>query len=135
MGVGEDRNNGRERKSILADAFEALLAAVFIDGGDEGMIAVKRFLLPFIEEELNGRNKNKGFADPKTLLQQFVQQENGDVLEYVIVGEYGPDHQKEFEVEARLNSNVVGFGKGKSKREAEQNAAKEALELFNVTEF
>ena len=135
LGVGEEKNNGRSRKSILADAFEALLAAVFIDAGNDGINAVKKFLLPFIEEELKAGLKSTGFADPKTLLQQFVQQEEGDVLKYVIVGEHGPDHQKEFEAEARLNSNVIGRGKGRSKREAEQNAAKEALELFNVTDL
>ena len=135
LGVGEEKNNGRSRKSILADAFEALLAAVFIDAGNDGINAVKKFLLPFIKEELKAGLKSTGFADPKTLLQQFVQQEEGDVLKYVIVGEHGPDHQKEFEAEARLNSNVIGKGKGRSKREAEQNAAKEALELFNVTDL
>ena len=119
----------------MADAFEALLAAVFIDAGNDGINSVKKFLLPFIQEELKAGLKSTGFADPKTLLQQFVQQEEGDVLKYVIVGEHGPDHQKEFEAEARLNSNVIGKGKGKSKREAEQNAAKEALELFNVTDI
>ena len=135
LGVGEEKNDGRNRKSILADAFEALLAAVFIDAGNDGINSVKKFFLPFIQEELKAGLKSTGFADPKTLLQQFVQQEEGDVLKYVIVGEHGPDHQKEFEAEARLNSNVIGKGKGKSKREAEQNAAKEALELFNVTDI
>jgi dsRNA-specific ribonuclease len=71
-------------------------------------------------------------SDYKTLLQQFVQQTEGDFLEYVTVGESGPDHQKTFTVEARLNSNVIGRGQGQSKRRAEQNAARQALELFGV---
>ena len=70
-------------------------------------------------------------ADSKTLLQQFVQQAEGDFLEYAVVKESGPDHMKTFHVEAKLNSNVIGRGVGRSKREAEQNAAKEALKLFN----
>lgn len=133
LGIGEERNNGRSRKSILADAFEALLAAMYLDAGDEGMETVKRFLLPFIAKEIESIGKSTGFSgDPKSLLQQFVQQAEGDFLEYVVVGQSGPDHMKLFKVEARLNSNVIGRGQGRSKREAEQNAAKEALALFSV---
>ena len=131
LGIGEEKNNGRKRRSILADAFEALLAAIYIDAGDAGYATVESFLLPFIVEEI-GNLKSVGFsADAKTLLQQFVQQAEGDFLEYEVVKSSGPDHMKTFEVEARLNSNVIGRGVGKSKREAEQNAAKEALKLFN----
>ena len=131
LGIGEEKNNGRERRSILADAFEALLAAIYLDAGDDGMERVKAFLLPFIEGEIERISTSKGFSgDPKSLLQQFVQQAEGDFLEYVVVGQSGPDHMKLFKVEARLNSNVIGRGQGRSKREAEQNAAKEALALF-----
>ncbi len=133
LGVGEEKNNGRNRKSILADAFEALLAAIYLDAGENGMETVERFLLPFIAKEIENIGKSKGFSgDPKSLLQQFVQQAEGDFLEYIVVGQSGPDHMKTFKVEARLNSNVIGRGEGRSKREAEQNAAKEALELFSV---
>ncbi len=132
LGVGEEKNNGRHRKSILADAFEALLAAIYLDAGECGMETAQTFLLPFIEKEI-GNHVNTGFcADAKTLLQQFVQQAEGDFLEYVTVSTSGPDHMKVFCVEARMNSNVIGRGEGHSKREAEQNAAKEALKLFNV---
>ncbi len=131
LGVGEERNNGRERKSILADAFEAMLAAVFLDCGGN-IETIKAFIIPIISEEIR-KLRSAGFsADPKTLLQQFVQQAEGDFLEYVLVGEEGPDHMKRFEIEARLNTNVIGKGKGSTKREAEQNAAREALELFSV---
>lgn len=131
LGIGEEKNNGRKRKSILADAFEALLASIYIDAGDVGYATVEKFLLPFIVEEI-GNLRSVGFsADSKTLLQQFVQQAEGDFLEYSVVKESGPDHMKTFEVEAKLNSNVIGRGVGRSKREAEQNAAKEALKLFN----
>jgi len=128
LGHGEELGNGRERISILADAFEALLASIYLDSGSRD--AVEVFLMPRVMPEIkqfieNGKNK-----DHKTLLQQIIQQEQGEILEYVLVGESGPDHAKVFEVEARLNSNVIGHGKGKSKREAEQMAAKEALVLF-----
>ena len=128
LGHGEEMGNGRNRVSILADAFEALLASIYLDSGSRD--AVEKFLLPLVIPEIkqfveNGKNK-----DYKTLLQQIVQQERGELLEYVLTGESGPDHAKRFEVEARLNSNVIGHGEGKSKREAEQMAAKEALVLF-----
>ncbi len=128
LGHGEEMGHGRERISILADAFEALLASMYLDSGSRD--AVEAFLLPRVIPEIkqfmeNGKNK-----DYKTLLQQIVQQERGEILEYVLISESGPDHAKTFTVEARLNSNVIGHGKGKSKREAEQLAAKEALVLF-----
>ena len=133
LGIGEEKNNGRQRKSILADAFEALLAAIYLDAGDDGMETVQKFLMPFIIKEIESvRQKGSFNGDPKTLLQQFVQQAEGDFLEYAVVGESGPDHMKTFRVEARLNSNVIGRGEGRSKREAEQNAAREALALFSV---
>jgi len=133
LGIGEEKNNGRHRKSILADAFEALLAAIYLDAGERGLEVVECFLLPFIKAEIEKvRQKGSFNGDPKTLLQQFVQQAEGDFLEYAVVGESGPDHMKSFSVEARLNSNVIGRGEGRSKREAEQNAAREALKLFSV---
>ena len=133
LGVGEEKNNGRQRRSILADAFEALLAAIYLDAGERGMEETERFLMPFIVKEIESvRRKGSFNGDPKTLLQQFVQQAEGDFLEYAVVGESGPDHMKTFRVEARLNSNVIGRGEGRSKREAEQNAAREALALFSV---
>jgi ribonuclease-3 len=131
LGVGEDKNHGRERKSILADAFEALLAAIYLDAAEQGFERVEELLLPLIQDEIANADK-QGSSDYKTLLQQFVQQTEGDFLEYVTVSESGPDHQKTFTVEARLNSNVIGRGQGQSKRRAEQNAAKQALELFGV---
>ncbi len=126
LGHGEEKNGGRERKSILADAFEALLAAMYLDSNSFG--PVQRFLMPYLvrqAETLPGHS-----SDYKTKLQQIVQQEPGERLEYVLVAQLGPDHEKQFEMEARLNSNVIGRGHGRSKREAEQAAAKEALSLF-----
>lgn len=129
LGHGEEMSGGRERPSLLSDAFEALLAAMFLDSGrDKDRVAM--FLRPLLIEEL-AKLENSGAAkDFKTILQQVVQQAGGEILEYVVVGERGPDHDKRFTVEARLNSNVIGKGEGKSKRVAEQMAAKQALELF-----
>ena len=128
LGHGEEVQNGRKRPSILADAFEALLAAIYLDGGIE---PVRKFLLPIVSEEINAIVSSGADADYKTVLQQFIQQERGSLLEYVTVGESGPAHDKTFEVQVRLNGNVIGSGVGSSKRKAEQQAAKEALRLFD----
>lgn len=129
LGHGEIINNGRKRPSITADAFEALLAAIYLDCG-ETFDVVRNFLIPFVEDEIEFITETGVFVDYKTTLQQIVQQANSEKLEYVLVGESGPDHDKKFSVEARLNSNVIGRGCAKTKREAEQIAAHEALELF-----
>lgn len=129
MGRGEDRNGGRTNRSIIADAFEALLAAMYLDAGK---LQVTEFLLPFIREEINVLKPGGFFGDYKTRLQQFVQQNEGDFLEYKTVKESGPDHKKVFEVNAMLNGNIIGRGKGGSKRAAEQKAAQDALILFGI---
>jgi len=129
LGHGEEKNAGRERQSTLENAFEALLAAIYLDAGENGLSEVRRFLLPIIRREL-AREEAEAYVDSKTELQQLIQQAEGDFLEYEVVRESGPDHNKVFEIVAKLNSNVIGRGIGRSKREAEQNAAKEALRLF-----
>jgi len=128
LGHGEDINHGRERASITSDALEAVLAAIYIDSGD--LDTVRRFILPYVTEEIDCIRRTASFVDYKTALQQIVQQVNGEILEYVLVGQRGPDHCKTFDIEARLNSNVIGRGSAGSKREAEQLAAKEAMALF-----
>lgn len=133
LGHGEERSGGRERKSICADAFEALIAAIYTDTKECGGDAFSRardFVLPFVSRHVRESMRSGASSDAKTKLQQIIQQVNGEVLEYVVVAEEGPDHMKTFVVEAHLNSNVIGTGRGKSKREAEQAAAKEALSLF-----
>jgi len=127
MGHGEIISNGRKKKSILADAFEALLGSVFLDGGFE---AAKKFLLKFIEEPINDIINLGKIQDYKSLLQQIIQHGDGEILEYVLKGETGPAHEKTFEVHALLDNNTIGEGKGSSKKEAEQQAAREAMELF-----
>ena len=126
FGKGEKNSGGGERPSILADAFEALIAAIFLDGGME---EARRFVLGFITEELN-KTHSANKADYKTTLQEIVQQSGEEKLEYILVGESGPDHNKRFTTEVYINSNKVGRGSGRSKKEAEQNAAHEALKLL-----
>ena len=126
LGKGEELTGGRERPSIIADAFEALLAAIYLDGGME---QARKFVLQFIPEHLNPKQA-KGLNDYKTTLQEIIQQNKEEKIEYVPIEETGPDHDKTFVVEVHLNSNVIGTGRGKSKKQAEHFAAKEALELM-----
>jgi len=126
LGKGEENTGGRERSSILADAFEAVIAAVYIDGGIE---AARTYVTSFADRFFSSRIKSN-IKDYKTILQEIVQKNHGERLEYVLISESGPDHDKEFVVEVHLNSNVIGEGRGSSKKEAEQMAAKEALSLM-----
>ncbi len=130
LGKGESAN-GRNKETILENAFEAIVAAIYLDSNNSKE-AVAKFLIPLIMEEIEEASVDHMAYDYKTSLQQFVQANGKDKIQYMLVNEYGPDHQKTFEIEARLNSNVVGKGVGKTKREAEQLAAKEALNLFGV---
>ena len=127
LGEGEEQTGGAERPSILADAFEALIAAIYLDGGVE---KAGEFVIPFVEQVMEEDGEGKSFQDYKTMLQEIVQQNPGEALAYVLVEESGPDHDKRFEVEVHLNSNVIGRGIGRSKKSAEQLAAKEALRLM-----
>lgn len=127
LGRGEQRTGGADRPSILADGFEALIAAIFLDGG---MDEAKRFVLSFVKDEIERPSERKP-TDYKTMLQEIVQHQ-GEHLEYVLVGESGPDHDKHFVAEVHLNSNVIGKGGGRSKKEAEQQAAREALALMGA---
>lgn len=127
LGKGEDKSGGRERDSILADAFEAVLAAIYIDGGIE---SARELALKFVSIELAHSSQDDSFKDYKTLLQEIIQRNPEESVSYFLTGESGPDHDKVFEVEVRLNSNVIGKGSGKNKKRAEQMAAKQALELM-----
>lgn len=126
LSKGERNNGGADRPSILSDAFEALIAAIYIDGGIEPASKhILNFVIPAIKN-----SKKKKINDYKTTLQEIIQKNPGERLEYVLVKESGPDHNKHFVVEVHLNSNVIGKGGGRSKKEAEQQAAREALELM-----
>ncbi len=124
LGHGEERCGGRGRPSIVADAFEAVIAALYLDGGIE---AARDFILPFVTSVLTDKLADE---DYKTHLQEIIQQNPEERLRYVVTGESGPDHDKHFVVEVHLNSNCIGTGEGHSKKQAEQMAAKEALALM-----
>ena len=126
LGKGEDKNGGRERDSILADAFESVLAAIYLDGG---MSAAKKHILNTVLRDLD-HHSDDSFKDYKTTLQEIIQRNPEESVSYTLVDETGPDHDKQFTVAVHLNSNVIGTGIGKSKKQAEQMAAKQALKLM-----
>ena len=123
LGHGEERFGGRSRESILADAVESVIAATYVDGG---MNAAVDFIRKFILCDVPAQRLRN--ADYKTTLQELVQQKKNQVLTYELVGESGPDHDKKFDVEVCLNGQVVGRGVGSSKKRAEQEAARVAME-------
>ncbi len=125
LGRGEEMGQGRTRPSILADAFEAMLAAMYLDGGIE---VVEKFLLPIISKH----TLDEGTTDYKTILQEYAQQLSDVRVHYEHIGESGPDHDKVFECLVCLNNEQIASGNGKSKKEAEQMAAKKALEKLKV---
>lgn len=126
LGKGEELTGGRERPSILSDAFEALLAAVYLDGGME---PAKKMVLRFVT---GCENQNISEKDYKTLLQEIVQKNPEELLTYILVAESGPAHDKTFTVEVHLNSNPIAEGTGHSKKKAEQEAAHHALLLMGI---
>ena len=124
LGHGEARNGGRERPSILADAVEAIIAAIYLDGGLE---SAQRFILDHILTGL-AEGQMHHVADYKTDLQERVQRKPGQALEYTLLSESGPDHNKSFTMNVLLNGSEIGRGTGRTKKEVEQSAAKSALE-------
>lgn len=123
LGKGEEAGGGRNRPSIRADAVEAVLAAVYLDGGiGSARKIIQKYIL---SKEIAGMKSSR---DYKTALQELVQRESGQVLKYQLVGESGPDHDKRFFVEVLLNGHSVGRGEGRSKKEAEQMSARSAIE-------
>ena len=125
LGNGEEQGGGRSRNSILADAVESVIAASFLDGGME---AARQLICKFILVEVPVKKLHN--VDYKTSLQELVQQKKNQALTYTLVGESGPDHDKRFDVEVRLNGKVVGLGSGSSKKRAEQDAARTAMEAL-----
>ena len=123
LGRGEDQGGGRERASILADAVEALFAAILLDSD---INQAEQVVLSLLDEDLK-LDHSSGVQDHKTALQELVQQKSGQSLSYHLLSATGPDHEKTFEVEVLLNGEPVGAGSGRSKKEAEQAAACEAL--------
>ena len=124
LGKGEDMTGGRNRDSIVSDATEALLGAIYLDGG---FANAKEFVLNFI---LNDIEHKQLFYDSKTILQEIVQENGTQPVEYILTKEEGPDHNKNFTVEARVNGKVMGQGSGHTKKAAEQAAAYQAIRVL-----
>jgi len=128
LGRGEEHNGGRERPSILADAVEAVIAALFLDGGMETAAGfIRRELLSDL-----GGEEPACWNDYKTALQELVQRRSGQTLTYELIREQGPDHDKTFSVRVLLNGESIGEGIGRTKKEAEQSAAGNALEALKT---
>lgn len=126
LGKGEIMTGGRERPSILSDAFESVIAAIYLDGG---MSEAEKFVLRFVSKTTTDTVQA---TDYKTLLQEVVQKNPDEHLTYSLAAQSGPDHDKTFTVEVFLNSNCIGTGTGHSKKKAEQAAAREALILMGI---
>ncbi|HBI64182.1 MAG TPA: ribonuclease III [Clostridiales bacterium] len=127
LGKGEENGGGRKRPSILADSVEALIGAIYLDGGLE---AARAFILSFLPAKVDLAEQGGAFRDYKTALQEIVQKNRQETLTYQLTGESGPDHDKRFTVQVLLNRNIFAEGTGRSKKEAEQMAAKAALALM-----
>lgn len=127
LGRGEESCGGRERPSIQADAVEAVLAAVYLDSG---IAQARRIIQKFILDNI--AQMSQAGRDFKTALQELVQRKSGQILSYHLTGQSGPDHAKTFEMEVRLNGAPIGAGKGRSKKDAEQAAARCALEALTA---
>lgn len=121
LGKGEDSTGGRQRPSILSDALEAIIGAIFLDGG---FTNAKEFV---VEQVLKDLIKQKFFFDSKTILQEIIQSKYTDAIKYEVINQDGPDHNKEFTVAIKINNKEIAEGKGKTKKEAEQEAAYQAI--------
>lgn len=121
LGKGEERTGGRERESVVSDAFEALIGAIYLDSG---FASAKEFVMKFVLKDIEGKHL---FYDSKTILQELVQKYYKERVEYILIEEKGPDHDKEFSVNAMFGGNIIGSGSGKTKKRAEQEAAYGAI--------
>ncbi len=128
LGHGQELVGGRDQDKILEDAFEALLAAIYLDSGKD-LEAVAGFLRPVLMAEVEKRMASRPILDPKSHLQEIVQEARG-TLAYEIIAETGPDHDKHYICEVRIDNNVMGRGEGSSKKKAEIAAAKDALQNY-----
>ena len=128
LGKGEAATGGRKRPSILADAFEAIIGAVYIDSGYK---AAEKFVLTALAQDLETMTSAEQDNDYKTTLQELVQRDDSLPIVYKIISEDGPDHDKTFRVAVTIDNRQMGIGRGKSKKEAEQMAARQAIADFN----
>ena len=129
LGKGEEATGGRERISILADALEAVIAAIYLDVGIENS---RKFIFKYMDEIIEDSIKGKIFRDYKTYLQEVLQSRGEQNIWYKLIEEKGPDHNKRFVMKVGINDEVLGVGEGKSKKDAEQVAAKAALKSQNL---
>lgn len=128
LGRGEEHTDGRNRPSILSDAMEALFAAIYLDSD---ILNVKKIIISLIENSIKEAVASRDYRDFKTLLQEFTQRDGGASPVYNLINEEGPDHDKVFTVEVCVNGKQIALGKGRSKKEAEKLAAKQAMEILN----
>lgn len=129
LGKSEQVTGGKNRPAILADSVEAVIAAIYLDGGIE---PAKTFIIDNLKEEIDIATKNVGDKDYKTVLQEKLQKKGEVNIQYIITKEEGPDHNKKFEAQVICDENVLAKGEGRSKKEAHMNAAKKALEILNL---
>lgn len=125
LSENEERAGGRNRRSILEDSFEALIGAIYLDGG---LKAARVFIFSFLIDDSKKILAKKSLRNYKSALQELVQGRGDDPPVYHVIEESGPDHDKRFIIEVRLNGEIIGIGRGRSKKEAEQHAAAEGLE-------
>lgn len=129
LSKGEELTGGRERSSIMGDLFEALLGAIYLDSN---FITVKNIAMKFIKYPIEHINENEDILDFKTILQEYCQKEFKTVPEYQVIDEKGPDHLKTFKIKVTIKDNIIGYGKGKNKKSAEQSAAKDICKKLGV---
>lgn len=129
LGKGEENTGGRSRTSILSDAFEALIGAIFLDGG---LTEAKNFIFGAMKEYLQDFHNSELFTDYKTQFQEHIQKKGEQRISYKILEEKGPDHNKIFVAQVNVGDEVLGTGEGRNKKEAEQHAAKAALDKLQV---
>ncbi len=127
LGKGEEHTGGRERNSIIADAVESVIGAIYLDGG---MDEARKFILNLLVDEINEISSTVHILDAKTTLQEIIQRDSQEPIEYIITSESGPAHCKSFAVEVCHKQRVLGKGVGHSKKEAEQMAAMEAIKAI-----
>lgn len=129
LGRGEDHSGGREKPSILSDAVEAVIGALYIDGGME---VAKRFIMRFVQKSVEDAMAGRLIKDHKTMLQEYVQKHHMGQIAYELIGSSGPDHNKTFSMRVLVAGETAGTGEGRTKQEAGQQAARAALVEFGV---
>ena len=129
LGRGEELSGGRERPSILADAFESVLGAIYLD---QGFAVAQRYLLTMMQPEIDYVCRNGIYTDYKTRLQEFLQRDGDVEISYQLMGSTGPEHNKIFTSEVSFEGKVIGVGQGRTKKDSEQHAAQQALMQLHV---